>query len=372
MLRRAVGAAAVLGPGARLWGEAAEAGPTLIVRGRNPLNAETPIEVFDRWATPNDLFFVRSHFGAPAIGLHPWKLEVGGTVDRTLSLSLDDLAKYEQVTRPSVLQCAGNGRAFFRPRIPGVGWERGAVGQAEWRGVRLADVLERAGIQPGSAHLHMLGADNPPSPKTPAFLRSIPLDRALDPSTLIATEMNGRPLPPLHGGPMRLIVPTWSGNHWLKWLRVLTVSTTEAPGFYMQTGYRIPKRPAPPGAELKPDDLVPVTTMNVKSLIASPGPGQVLERGRHEIRGVAWTGTGRVTRVEVDTGDGWQEAALDGSGVEGAWSLWKLTWSAERPGAYRIRARAHDSNGTVQPEITPWNRSGYHWNGIETVACEVR
>ncbi len=219
----------------------------LIVRCPRPLDAESAVEVFDRFLTPNDLFFVRSHFGAPAVGLAPWRLDVNGEVNTPLSFGLDQLKDLEHVTLPAVLQCAGNGRAFFDPKIPGVSWERGAVGNAEWTGVRLADLLRRAGMSKEARHVHLMGADAPPSPKTPAYYRSIPIEKALDPSTLIAYAMNGEPLPVLHGGPLRLIVPTWTGNHWLKWVRRITVSPDEAPGFYMQTAYHLPKEPAPRG-----------------------------------------------------------------------------------------------------------------------------
>jgi DMSO/TMAO reductase YedYZ molybdopterin-dependent catalytic subunit len=343
----------------------------LLVRNSRPLDAETPVEAFDRYLTPNELFFVRSHFGPPAVGLRPWTLAVRGAGENPLLLSLEDLAKFEQVTRPAVLQCSGNGRAFYTPRIPGVGWERGAVGNAEWSGVRLKDVLQRAGFPRDAAHVHLLGADAPPSPKTPPFFRSIPLERALDPNTLIATRMNGELLPVLHGGPMRLVVPSWAGNHWIKWLRTITLSATEAPGFYMQTGYRMPKVPAPPGAELKPADLKPVTTLNVKSLIASPSRGASLRAGRIEARGVAWTGEGLITRVEVAVnGDSWKTATLEGPEIEGSWRLWRFACDA-RPGAFQIRVRATDSSGATQPDATPWNRSGYLWNGIDEVTGEV-
>ena len=348
------------------------AGPGLIVRSTRPLDAETPVEVFDRFLTPNRLFFVRSHFGPPALGLSPWRLEVDGLVDRPLSLGLDDLKGLSPVTLPAVLQCSGNGRGFFSPTIPGVGWEKGAVGNAEWSGVRLVDVLERAGVEAGAAHVQLLGADTPPNPKTPAFFRSIPLARALDPSTILATSMNGEPLPLLHGGPIRLILPTWAGNHWIKWLRKVTVSQDEAPGFYMQTGYKIPKVPTPPGVDLKPSDVKSVTTLNVKSLIARPLDGSTTKAGRVEVRGVAWTGEGVVTNVEVSTGPGapWAPATLLGDPRPGTWRPWAFAWDA-KPGRHALRSRATDSLGEVQPEATPWNRSGYLWNGIDRVTCEV-
>ena len=350
--------------------EAAE--PELIVRSSRPLDAETPVEMFDRFLTPNPQFFVRSHFGPPALGLAPWRLEVDGLVDRPFSLSLDDLQGLERATLPAVLQCSGNGRGFFSPTIPGVGWERGAVGNAEWSGVRLVDLLEKAGIQPGAAHVQLQGADTPPHPKTPAFFRSIPLPRALDPGTILATSMNGEALPLLHGGPIRLVVPGWAGNHWIKWLRKVTVARDEAPGFYQQTGYKIPKVPAPPGADLKPSDLTSVTTLNVKSLIARPLEGAILAAGKVEIRGVAWTGEGLVEKVEISAEpDRWSLAKLEGDPKPGTWLPFTFTWDA-RPGRHTLRARATDSKGETQPEVTPWNRSGYLWNGIDRVNCEVR
>jgi DMSO/TMAO reductase YedYZ molybdopterin-dependent catalytic subunit len=345
--------------------------PDLIVRSSRPLDAESPVEVFDRFLTPNRLFFVRSHFGPPALGLSPWTLEIDGLVERPLRFSLDDLKGLEKVTLPAVLQCSGNGRAFFEPTIPGVAWEKGAVGNAEWSGVRLVDVLKRAGVKAEAAHVQLHGADTPPNPKTPAYFRSIPLTRALDPSTILATSMNGEPLPLLHGGPIRLVVPTWAGNHWIKWLRKITVSKDEAPGFYMQNGYKMPKVPTPPGVDLKPDQLKSVTTLNVKSLIARPIEGATLKAGPIEIKGVAWTGEGFVEKVEVSTGDGWSQANLQGDATPGTWREWTFTWNAQ-PGRQTIQARATDSKGEVQPETFPWNRSGYLWNAIDKVHCEVR
>ena len=360
-----------LGRAAR--GDDLKAQAGLLVRSTYPLDAETPVEAFDRFLTPNDLFFVRSHFGPPATTLAPWRFEADGLVRTPIDLGLDDLrANFQAVTLPAVLQCSGNGRSYYQPTIPGVGWDRGAVGNAEWTGVRLVDILDRAGVKPDAAHVLLHGADLPPHPKTPAFFRSIPLARALDPTTLVAFAMNGEPLPHLHGGPLRLVVPTWAGNHWIKWLRKVTVSAAEAPGFYQQTGYKIPKVPTPPGVDLKPADVVPVTTLNVKSLIARPLEGAVLPAGPVEVRGVAWTGTGTVTRLEVSTGPDqpWQPATLHGPATPGTWQTWTYSWDAP-PGRHTLRARATDSSGQTQPEASPWNKSGYLWNGIDRVACEV-
>lgn len=381
VIRRTVGGVLACGSGAALFEKGSPAWaaePTLIVRNTRPLDLETPVTALDRWLTPNDLFFVRSHLSTPAIGLAPWSLQVSGMTDRPRTWSLDDLQKLEQVKVPAVLQCSGNGRAYFRPRLPGVQWEKGGVGHAEWSGVRLVDLLERAGYQRGAAHVHLLGADAPPNPRTPQYLRSVPIERAIDPNTLVATHMNDEPLPLLHGGPMRLVVPGWTGNHWMKWLREIKVAKDEAPGTYQQSGYRIPKSPAPPGAVLKPSDLVPLTTMNVKSLITGPADGTVLKPGKHEIRGVAWTGAGHVTKVEYTIGTDpnpnseWRPATLQGEPRQGSWRTWKVAWEPDQPGKYTVRVRATDSQGETQPETTVWNRSGYLWNGIDRLTCEVQ
>lgn len=346
----------------------------MIVRSRRPLNLEAPTAALDHRLTPIDAVFVRSHFGAPAVDLQPWEVEIVGLVSRPLRLTLDALGGLEQVTRTAVVQCAGNGRGLYRPRVPGTPWERGAVGQAEWTGVRLAELLERAGIQAGAAHLHFHGGDVPPSPRIAPFVRSIPIDRARDPGTILALKMNGEPLPTLHGGPLRLVVPGWAGNNWTKWVRRIVVSHEEAPGFYMQTAYRLPRTPVPPGAPAGSAPADPVTWMNVKSLITSPERGDVRTGGPVEIRGVAWTGRGHVTKVEVRVGGGdrWLEATISGDPEPGAWRQWRLSWQPPRPGRYTIAARATDSNGQIQPETPPWNKSGYLWNGFDTVEFEIR
>ncbi len=343
----------------------------MIVRSQRPLNLESPIGALDHPLTPNDLFFVRSHFGAPAVNLAPWQVEVVGMVARPLRLSLADLERFEPTSRTAVLQCTGNGRGLFRPRVPGVTWERGAVGQAEWAGVRLASLLERAGIQAGAGHVHFYGGDAPPSPKTPAFVRSIPLDRAFDPSTILATGMNGEPLPAVHGGPLRLIVPGWTGNNWLKWVKKIVVARDEAPGFFMQTAYRIAPPAGTPGSQ--PARPEPVTWMNVKSLITWPRAGHGVAAGSVEIRGIAWTGRGHVTKVEIsiDRDGRWVEATLLGDPEPGRWRPWRLKWETARRGRHVIAARATDSDGRIQPETPPWNKSGYLWNGIDSVDCEI-
>jgi DMSO/TMAO reductase YedYZ molybdopterin-dependent catalytic subunit len=346
----------------------------LIVRGERPLNAETPVSVFDRLLTPTESFFVRSHFRPPAVGLRPWVVRVEGLVERPFQINLKELdtLRLEPSSIVAVLQCAGNGRAFFEPVVPGVPWRKGAVGCAEWSGVRLADLIRHAGLQPQAAHVHTLTADIPPHPQTPPFLRSIPLDRALHPSTLLATHINGEPLPAIHGGPLRLIVPGWTGNHWIKWIRGLVVSSEEAPGFYQQTAYRMPLHPVPPGTNPPPDQLVPVTELNIKSLFARPEDGAIIASGRQRLVGAAWSGFTPVERVEISINRGpWTPAQLGPAASPFAWRIWQHEWDPT-PGHHELAVRATDAHGTTQPESTPWNKSGYLWNGIDRVRVEVR
>ena len=272
-----------------------------------------------------------------------------------------------------MIQCAGNGRALFRPRMPGTPWERGAVGHAEWSGVSLGSLLQKAGLKPGAAHVHLIGGDVPPNPKAPAFIRSVPIEEAVAAGALVALQMNGAPLPVLHGGPARLVVPGWAANNWSKWLRKIVVSAEESPSFYMQKGYRIARHPVPPGVAPDPSDLAPVTWMNVKSLISRPGLGETVANRAQEVRGVAWTGQGHVTKVEFSTD---QRSRLAGRRSDRRARPRELAavqdlLDAPRAGSYVLRVRATDSQGDVQPEKPPWNKSGYLWNGYDQVACVV-
>jgi DMSO/TMAO reductase YedYZ molybdopterin-dependent catalytic subunit len=355
--------------------EAGEAGKRITKVGR-PYDAETPAEAFSSWLTPNDQFFVRSHFGPPAadrIDPASWRLAIKGLVARELSLSLDDLARFETAGVTAVVQCSGNGRAFYRPRAAGVQWRKGAVGNARWTGVRLRDVLAKAGVQAKAKHLHLLGADRPVLPATPLFLRSIPIEKALHPDTILALRMNGEPLPLLHGAPLRLIAPGWMADACVKWLTDLTLGETEAPGYYMQTAYRYPARPVQPGETIDLKDLRPVEAMIVKSLIANPSDGAVVNGGAL-VQGVAWTGEGRIVSVEVSADEGrtWFKARLTGDDVPYAWRMWELEWRAPRPGSYVLLCRATDDRGQTQPERSPWNPSGFLWNGWDRVTVEVK
>ncbi len=356
----------------------AEAADKLITKVSRPYDAETPVEAFASWITPNDRFFVRSHFGPPPeeqINPATWRLQVHGLIERPLTLSLDELKQLPEVTITAVLQCSGNGRAFYRPRVPGVQWERGAVGNARWTGVRLADVLKRAGVQPSARHFQMQGADRPISTKVPLFVRSMPLEKALHPDTLLAYRMNGEPLPLLHGAPLRVIAPGWMADACLKWLTTLTVSAEEAKGFYMEKAYRYPDRPVQPGTAVSRHEMKPVEAMVVKSLIVAPAQGSIVGPGPVTIRGVAWTGEdSRIARVEVSTDDGrtWTPAHLLGDDLPYAWRQWQIVWQPKVTGRAVILCRATDDRGQTQPPASPWNPGGFLWNGTDLVQVDVR
>ncbi|WP_337177799.1 sulfite oxidase [Paludisphaera sp.] len=371
-----VAAGAIGGPaGAPARGEETPGGEDrrMIVRSERPLNLESPPAALDSFLTPTDEIFVRSHHGAPAVGLRPWTVEVKGLVERPLTLSLDDLAGMERVEVPAVIQCAGNGRAMFRPRMPGLPWGRGAVSHAAWAGVRLSALLEKAGVKPEAAHVQFVGGDVPPNPKAPEFLRSIPLDRARAEDVILALSVNGEPLPALHGGPARIVVPGWGANAWTKWVRGIVVAADEATSFYMKPGYRMSVKPYPPGEDPPAEEMLPVTWMNVKSLITSPAEGAALGRGAVEVRGVAWTGEGHVVKVEVASAEDptWREAELLDEPRQGSWRRFKVAWTPPAAGEFTLIARATDSRGEVQPETPPWNKSGYLWNGYDRVPCVV-
>ena len=348
----------------------------LIVHVARPLDAETPVQEFASYLTPNSRFFVRSHFGPPPAELLSdpnWRLSVGGLVDRPLTFTLQDLKQFEEVTLTAVVQCSGNGRAAHRPKTPGVQWDRGAVGNARWTGVRLRDVLAQAGMQTKGRHVQFQGADRPVAATVPLFVRSIPVEKALHPDTILAYEMNGRPLPLLHGAPLRVITPGWMADSCIKWLTGITVRQDEAQGYFMQTAYRHPTRPVTPGEAIAAGDLKPVEAMIVKSLIAQPQEGASLVPGPVAIQGVAWTGEGKILKVEVsvDEGQTWEQARLIGEDQPYAWRQWQYIWQATGAGPRTILCRASDDHGQTQPKTSPWNPSGFLWNGWDRVTITV-
>ncbi len=344
----------------------------MILHNDRPEDLETPLAYFDQWLTPTDAFFVRQHLPRPTIIEADFRLSVGGRADREIKLSVTDLRKLPQHKIPAVLECTGNGRGFYQPRVPGVQWGRGAVGNAEWSGPRLVDVLKLAGADLQSAYVTANGADIGVA-KTPDFIRSLPMRKALDPSTILAMDMNGSQIPELHGFPLRLVVPGWDGTSWVKWVNSLTVSNEQDQGFFMNPAYRYPKHPGPPGAPVDKADLEVIEGMPVKSYITGHADGQKIPMAASLLRGMAWAGEEHVTRVEVSTDGGrtWRDAKLSPQTAPFTWRLWTLEWNPSQPGYYTVLSRATDSVNRTQPMVAPWNPSGYLFNAIDRIGLTV-
>ncbi|MGA7891455.1 MAG: sulfite oxidase [Candidatus Sulfotelmatobacter sp.] len=345
----------------------------MILRSFRFVDLESPVEYFYTWLTPVPHFFVRNHMFEPTeLDPHDWLLSIGGEVEKPLTLSLAELSKIETHSVVNTLECAGNGRSLHRPQVPGIQWGKGAVGTARFSGPRLRDVLERAGVKPTGKHVMFRGLDEVPG-KVPPFIRSIPIEKALDADTLIATHMNGSPLPKHHGFPARVLVPGWIGAASCKWLTEIKVLEAEFVGNFMSGGYRIPNQPVKPGETVKPEDTHPLTALNVKSVIAAPTDGANLKAGNIRVHGAAWAGEADVEKVEISTDGGaaWNSATLGHEQAHYAWRLWAYDWKPGKSGDYTILSRATDSQGRTQPAAAVWNPSGYLNNAIDQVKVHV-
>jgi DMSO/TMAO reductase YedYZ molybdopterin-dependent catalytic subunit len=326
----------------------------MTVLSARPEDLEMPLSGFADYITPIEHFFVRTHVYVPTVDIASWKLEVRGEVGNPLSLTMADLRKMPSVELVAVTECAGNGRSFYKPTVPGLQWSNGSVGNGRWRGVRMADVLKRAGIKPSAADIEFDGADVPLG-KMPDFHRSIPVKKALDENTLLAYAMNGETLPVKHGFPLRVIAPGWASDSWVKWLTSITVLDKESESFWMKSAYRKPDFPVEPGATVPADKMTPVTSLKVKSLI--------YHDDIDGIHGVAWSGDGGpvvAVDVSLDSGKTWKPAAFQpGQTAKFGWRQWAF----KAPRASRVFiARARDASGAVQPATPEWNPSGYGWN----------
>ena len=344
----------------------------MIVRSFRFFDLESPVEYFNTWLTPVPRFFVRNHMHEPS-DLNPenWRLTVGGEVEKPFTLTLSELAKLETHSVVNTLECAGNGRGLYRPQVPGIQWGKGAVGTARFSGPRLRDVLQRAVVKPTGKHVMFRGLDEVPG-KVPAFVRSIPIEKALNSDTLIATHMNGTTLTKHHGFPGRALVPGWIGAASCKWLTEIKVLESEFVGNFMSPGYRLPNQPAKPGEPVKPEDTHVVTGLKVKSVISTPGDDSKVKAGTVAIHGVAWAGEGSIEKVEVSTDGGanWSTASLGPDQAQYAWRLWTYE-SKMKGGDYTILCRATDSQGRTQPSSAEWNPSGYLYNAIDQVKIHV-
>ncbi len=345
---------------------------SMILHNDRPEDLETPLECFDQWLTPVDAFFVRQHLPRPVVQESGFMLSIGGRATREIQVSLDELRRLPQHHLPAVLECTGNGRGFYQPRVPGIQWGRGAVGNAEWAGPRLVDVLKLASADFNSAFVTVNGADVGVA-KTPDFIRSLPMRKAVHPDTILAMNMNGQRVPDLHGFPLRLVTPGWDGTSWVKWVNSLTIANEPDQGFFMNPAYRFPKHPGPPGQPVDPADLEVIEGMPVKSYITGHSDGNRIPLAATLLRGMAWAGEEHVTRVDVSTdgGSNWKPADLSGSTSPFTWRLWTTQWRPTQPGFYTIMSRASDSAGRVQPIVAPWNPSGYLFNAIDRIGLTV-
>ena len=344
----------------------------LIVRSFRFVDLESPVEYFNTWLTPVPHFFVRNHMHEPSeLDAGTWQLTIGGEVEKPVTLTLADLSKIETHSVVNTLECAGNGRGLYRPQVPGVQWGKGAVGTARFSGPRMRDVLERAGVKPTGKHVMFRGLDEVPG-KVPPFIRSIPIEKALDSDTLIATHMNGTPLTKHHGFPARALVPGWIGAASCKWLTEIKVLDSEFVGNFMSPGYRLPNQPVKPGEAVKPEDTHPVTALEVKSVIAGPVDGASVKPGRIAVHGAAWAGEAEIAKVEISTdgGTNWNAATLGQDRARYAWRLWNYEWKAAA-GEHTILSRATDSQGRTQPAAPVWNPSGYLYNAYDQVKIHV-
>jgi sulfoxide reductase catalytic subunit YedY len=376
-------AAGALGAVASLGGFPAElfAGERMLVRypektdllllTSRPPQLETPIQYFKELVTPNEALFVRWHiFPIPtSVDLAEWRLKVSGNVGKEMALTLEDLKGFEKVTYTAFIQCSGNGRSFFDPRVPGGQWLNGAMGNVTWSGARLKDILTKAGLKSGSVDVAFNGLDSPPLPKVPDFIKSLPVDKAVEDDIIIAYEMNGKPLTMLNGFPARLIVPGWFATYWVKSLSDITVLTSAFEEFWMKTAYRIPDTPCAciaPGS--KPAKTIPINRMNTRALIIEPAEGVQLRMNKPvTISGIAFSGgySIRDVIVSVDGGKTWNEASLGKDLGRYSWIQWSYQWKPTKKGKYTFMARATNSIGESQPFESLWNPSGYMWNKIE-------
>ena len=333
----------------------------LIINSARPQDYEMALSGFRDWITPLDRFFIRSHHYSPDVKLADWNLKIEGVVNNPLTLSMDDLKKLPRVTQVGVLECAGNGRAFYEPHLPGMQWRFGGVGNGKWTGVRLRDVLQRAGVKDTAKEILFDGADVPIG-TMPKFQRTITFKKAMDPDTLLAFEMNDAPIPKDHGFPLRLIASGWAGDSWVKWVKRIEVLDHEFDGFWMKVGYRHPPKPVAPGTAVPPEQMIPVTDLAVKSVIGSPAESWRAP-GNTQITGAAWSNGAAITGVDVsvDGGKNWKAAKLGRDHDKYAWRLFEHPWKAAE-GQYTILARAKDASGRVQPMEQEWNPSGYLWN----------
>jgi DMSO/TMAO reductase YedYZ molybdopterin-dependent catalytic subunit len=347
----------------------------LIKLSYRPPNYETPIEYFRGAITPNEAFFVRYHLPViPQVDAKTWKISVGGEgAERQAELTLDDLKRMPAVEVVAVNQCSGNRRGLFAPHVPGVQWGYGAMGCARWKGARLKDVLDMVGLKKEAIEIVFDGADGPIVDKTPDFIKSIPVWKAVEETTLVAYEMNGAPLPHLNGFPARIVVPGWTGTYWMKHVVSIKALTKPEGNFWMSSAYRIPLGKFPVVDRFTSQETkvnTPITEMVVNSLITSHADGTTVKAGT-AIGGIAWDAGYGIRTVEVSTDGGktWTPATLGEDLGRYAFRPWSFPLKGK--GKLTVMARASNAIGQTQTAALIHNPAGYHHNVIHSVTLNV-
>ena len=352
----------------------------LIRLADRPPNYEAPIETFRSAVTPADQFFVRYHLDAipPMADLGKWSLTVGGeAAERQITLNLDDLQKsFQQQEVTAVCQCSGNRRGLSQPHVAGVEWGYGAMGNAVWRGPRLKDVLAKAGVKPAAMEVWLDGADNQVLATTPDYRKSLPMDKAIADEVIIATSMNGKPLPHLNGFPARVVVPGWTATYWMKHVTNIQLSTKPLDSFWIQKAYRVPAgmfAVEHPFASQDNAATWPITEMVVNSVVAEPIAGSRLRTAGFTIEGVAWDRGHGIRQVEVslDGGKSWKQATLGKDLGRYSFRAFNFHTGKIEPGNYVISSRAINNAGETQVDKLKFNPAGYHNNVPQQIAVTV-
>ena len=366
------------GPGERpITTEFPHKGAMILQRSIPPL-LETPFEVFDQGVfTPNDQFYVRWHWAVipTQVDVDKFRLAVRGHVNQVLSLSLKDILSLPSDEMAAVNQCSGNSRGFFQPRVAGGEWANGAMGNAQWTGVRLKDVLDRAGVKAGAVQVRFDGMDEPVVPDGPDFKKSLDIDHARDGEVMIAYAMNGQQLPLLNGFPLRLVVPGWFATYWVKAINDIEVLDQPDDNFWMKTAYTIPDTPH---ADMKPGQtgvkMVPINKMVPRSFVTNVKAGQAVKAGAPTlVRGIALGGDTGVARVDLssDGGKNWQPTTLGKDEGKFSFRQWQSQVTLPAKGDYSLMVRCTNSSGVTQPDEPNWNPSGFMRNVIETTPIVV-
>ena len=349
----------------------------LIKLSYRPPNYESPLDYFDTPITPNDRFYVRYHLSdIPSIDAKTYKIAVGGDgANGQAEITFDELKKFPAYEVVAVNQCSGNRRGLSKPHVPGVQWGYGAMGCARWKGARLKDLLDRVGLKKEAIEIAFNGADGPAFDKTPDFIKSLPVWKALDESTLVAYEMNGEPLPHFNGYPARLIVPGWTGTYWMKHLVAVNALTRPQGGFWMNPAYRIPLGEFPIVARFVSQETAtttPITEMVVNALITSHADGAQVKAGMITVSGLAWDGGYGIRTVEASTdgGQSWTAAMLGDDLGRYAFRPWSFVLPA-KPGENTVMVNATNKIGQTQTAALLFNPAGYHNNVMQSVTLHA-